>query len=77
VSALEGGKRIVVSNDNDFGISGAEAAPAGSPNKWKLIPKIQPSTGKQDDGEYLEINMSALPAQTSTATVTIDVNEAH
>jgi hypothetical protein len=77
VSALEGGKRIVISNDNDFGISGAEAAPAGSPNKWKLIPKIQPSTGKQDDGEYLEINMSALPAQKSTATVTINVNEAH
>jgi hypothetical protein len=77
VSALEGGKRIVISNDNDFGISGAEAAPEGSPNKWKLIPKIQPSTGKQDDGEYLEINMSALPAQTSTATVTINVNEAH
>jgi hypothetical protein len=77
VSALEGGKRIVISNDNDFGISGAEPAPAGSPNKWKLIPKIQPSTHLQDDGEYLEINMSALPAQTSTATVTINVNEAH
>ncbi|HEX3362598.1 MAG TPA: esterase-like activity of phytase family protein [Solirubrobacterales bacterium] len=77
VSALEGGKRIVISNDNDFGISGAEAAPAGSPNKWKLKPKIQPSTGLQDDGEYLEIDMSALPAQTSTATVTINVNEAH
>jgi hypothetical protein len=77
VSALEGGKRIVISNDNDFGISGAEAAPEGSPNKWKLIPKIQPSTGKQDDGEYLEINMSSLPAKTSTATVTINVSEAH
>jgi hypothetical protein len=77
VSALEGGKRIVISNDNDFGISGAEAAPAGSAYNWKLIPKIQPSTHKQDDGEYLEINMSALPAQTSTATVTINVNEKH
>jgi hypothetical protein len=77
VSALEGGKRIVISNDNDFGISGAEAAPEGSPDKWKLIPKIQPSTGKQDDGEYLEINTSSLPAKTSTATVTINVNEAH
>jgi hypothetical protein len=29
---------------------------------WQLVPKIQPATGKQDDGEYLEINMSALPA---------------
>ncbi len=39
VAALEGGKRIVISNDNDFGISGAEAAPAGSPYKWKLKPE--------------------------------------
>ena len=53
----------MISNDNDFGISGAEAAPEGSPNKWKLIPKIQPSTGKQDDGEYLEINMSVATGE--------------
>jgi hypothetical protein len=80
VAALEGGRRIVISNDNDFGISGVtgvtnEAGEEVGP--WTLVPKIQPSTGKQDDGEYLEINMSALPAQTSTATVTINVNEAH
>jgi hypothetical protein len=77
VAALEGGRRIVISNDNDFGIAGAEAAPSTSPYKWKLVPKIQPSTGKQDDGEYLEIDMNALPARTSTATVTINVTEAH
>lgn len=44
---------------------------------WKLVPKIDPATGKQDDGEYLEIDMSSLPARTSSATVTIEVNEAH
>ncbi|HEX4731824.1 MAG TPA: esterase-like activity of phytase family protein [Solirubrobacterales bacterium] len=80
VAALEGGKRIVISNDNDFGISGVtgvtnEAGEEVGP--WTLVPKIQPSTGKQDDGEYLEIDMSSLPAATSTATVTIHVNEAH
>jgi hypothetical protein len=77
VAALEGGKRIVISNDNDFGISGAEAAPAGSPNKWKLVTKVDPATGEQDSGEYLEVNMSALPAKTSTGTVTLNVTEAH
>ena len=44
---------------------------------WHLVWKEQPATGKQDDGEYLEIDMSDLPAKTSTATVTIDVNEGH
>jgi len=80
VAALEGGKRLIISNDNDFGISGVKGV-LNAENKevgpWTLIPKIQPSTGKQDEGGYLEINMSALPAQTSTATVTINVNEAH
>jgi Esterase-like activity of phytase/Bacterial Ig domain len=77
VAALEGGKRIVISNDNDFGISGAKASATESGLPWQLVPKIQPSTGKQDDGEYLEINMSSLPAKTSSTTVTINVNEAH
>jgi Esterase-like activity of phytase/Bacterial Ig domain len=80
VAELEGGKRLILSNDNDFGISGVTGV-LNSENKevgpWTLVPKIQPATGKQDDGEYLEIDMSALPPQTSTATVTIDVNEAH
>lgn len=80
VAVLEGGKRIMISNDNDFGISGVtgvknEAGEEVGP--WTLVPKIQPSTGKQDDGEYLEIEMGSLPPKTSTATVTIHVNEAH
>jgi hypothetical protein len=80
VAALEGGKRLIISNDNDFGISGVKGvlnAEQKEVGPWTLIPKIQPSTGKQDEGGYLEINMSALPALTSTATVTITVNEAH
>jgi hypothetical protein len=74
VAVLNGGKRLVLSNDNDFGISGISntAAP------WQLIPKVSPTTGKQDEGEYLEIDTSDLPApDTASATVTITVPEAH
>jgi phytase-like protein/Big-like domain-containing protein len=69
VAALNGGQQIVISNDSDFGISGVtNAAPP-----WQLQAKISPATGKQDDGEYLSIDMTKLPAVTSTATVTIHV----
>jgi hypothetical protein len=77
VVALEGGKRLIISNDNDFGISGAVANPEGSANKYKLVAKLLPGLGIQDEGEYLEVNMAALPAATSSTTVTINVNEAH
>jgi hypothetical protein len=80
VAALEGGKQIVISNDNDFGISAVTGTlnPADEEvGPWHLVWKEQPATGKQDDGEYLEIDMSDVPAEKSSATVTIDVNEAH
>ncbi len=82
VAVLEGGNRLVISNDSDFGISGAVGTTANEKGEkvlppWQLVPKIDPATGKQDDGEYLEVNMSALPAKTATATVTLNVNEAH
>ena len=70
----------MISNDNDFGISGVKGvlnAEGKEVGPWTLEQKIDPATGKQDDGEYLEIDMSSLPAKTSSATVTIDVNEAH
>jgi hypothetical protein len=73
VAVLEGGKRIVISNDNDFGISAIK----NTTPPYELEAKIQPGTGKQDDGEYLEIEMGSLPAQTSTATVTLNVTAAH
>jgi hypothetical protein len=40
---------------------------------WQLQIKLSPTTGQQDNGEYLEIDMSKLPAVTKTATVTIHV----
>jgi hypothetical protein len=72
VAALAGGQELVISNDSDFGISGV----TNNAPPWQLQPKISPATGKQDDGEYLEIDMSKLPAATSTATVTIHVSPA-
>jgi hypothetical protein len=82
VVALEGGKRLIISNDNDFGISGVKGTTRNAAEEevlppWQLVPKLQEHTGKQDDGEYLEVNMAALPAKTSSTTVTINVNQAH
>jgi hypothetical protein len=77
VVALEGGRRIILSNDNDFGISEVKASETASGLPWALVPKILPATGKQVDGEYLEIDMSSLPAKTSSATVTLNVTEGH
>lgn len=79
VAALNGGREIVISNDSDFGIVGVTGS-ASSPNSppWTLQAKISPATGKQDDGEYLAIDMDRVnpttsAAPTSTATVTISV----
>jgi len=69
VAVLRGGRQLVISNDSDFGISGV----TNSAPPWQLQAKISPATGKQDDGEYLSIDVSKLPAATSTATVTIHV----
>jgi hypothetical protein len=74
VAALNGGREIVISNDSDFGISAA----LGTTPPYTLQAKISPATGKQDDGEYLAIdidrvNPTTSAAPTSTATVTINV----
>ena len=68
VAVLDGGRTLVVSNDNDFGIDGVSntAAP------WQLHAKILPN-GQQDDGEYLAIDTTKLDQPVSTATVSIFV----
>ena len=69
VGVLNGGKQVIISNDSDFGISGVtNTAPP-----WQLQIKLSPTTGQQDNGEYLEVDMTKLPAVTQTATVTIHV----
>jgi hypothetical protein len=62
------GHTIVVSNDSDFGVDGV----TNDTPPFALHAKILPN-GRQDDGEYLAIDLTRLPAATSTATVTITV----
>jgi hypothetical protein len=70
VAQLAGGRYVVLSNDSDFGIDGL-AQDTTTP--FTLHAKVSPTTGQQDDGEFLAIDMTKLPAATSTATVTISV----
>lgn len=65
VVALNGGTRLVIANDSDFGIDGITNAAA----PFQLRAKTTPA-GVQDFGEYLVVDLT-----TSTATVTIDVRD--
>jgi hypothetical protein len=69
VAVKDGGRTVVISNDSDFGIDGVTNATP----PYQLHAKVSPTTGKQDDGEYLSIDLTKLPAATSTATVTLTV----
>ncbi|RJQ89658.1 esterase-like activity of phytase family protein [Amycolatopsis panacis] len=68
VATTDGGRTLVISNDNDFGIDGVANAAAPYTLHAKTLPN-----GKQDDGEYLRVDTTKLPARISTATVTVDV----
>ncbi|GAA3542638.1 hypothetical protein GCM10022222_27900 [Amycolatopsis ultiminotia] len=68
VATTDGGRTLLISNDNDFGIDGV----ANSAPPYTLHAKSLPN-GQQDDGEYLNVDTTKLPARTSTATVTFDV----
>jgi hypothetical protein len=70
VAQLNGGRTIILSNDSDFGIDGLTQS-ATTP--FTLHAKVSPATGRQDEGEFLAVEMTKLPAKTSTATVTISV----
>lgn len=69
VSALDGGSKLLISNDSDFGIA---AVQPGSRNPYLLQPKLLPD-GTQDDGGYLVVDLKQLPAQPATKTVNITV----
>jgi hypothetical protein len=68
VATTNGGKTLVVSNDNDFGIIGVN----DTPPPYQLQAKILPN-GQQDDGEYLAIDTTKVNDAPSTATVSIFV----
>jgi len=71
VAALDGGKTLVVSNDNDFGIDGL----ANDSAPFQLHAKTLPD-GQQDDGEYLALDVSRLKDAPTTTTVSILVKPA-
>ena len=64
----DGGKTIVISNDNDFGLVGIE--PGGPP--FTLKPKALPNK-TQDTGEFLVVDTTRLPTRTEIVTVAIKV----
>ena len=68
VATTDHRRTLVVSNDDDFGIRGI----TNDNPPFQLEAKILPN-GQQDDGEYLAIDTTRLPAVTYTATVTITV----
>ncbi len=70
VATTDGGKTLVVSNDNDFGIDGVNQTTVSPP--YTLHAKILPN-GTQDDGQYLAIDTTKLNDPNSTATVSIFV----
>ncbi|MER6383879.1 esterase-like activity of phytase family protein [Streptomyces sp. NPDC001250] len=70
VATTDGGRTLVVSNDSDFGVDGISGTTPAPP--YALHAKTLPD-GTQDDGEYLAVDTTRLPAATSTATVTITV----
>lgn len=57
VAVLDGGRRVVLSNDSDFGLDGIsnDTAP------YQLRAKVLPN-GQQDTGELLDVDMAAVPA---------------
>ncbi|BDZ52160.1 hypothetical protein GCM10025867_44010 [Frondihabitans sucicola] len=68
VATTDGGKTLIVSNDNDFGIDGVANAAA----PYTLHAKILPD-GTQDDGQYLAIDTTKLNDASSSTTVQLFV----
>jgi hypothetical protein len=59
------GTRIILSNDDDFGIGGV----ASPTPPFQLTEKVNPATGRQDGGEFLIIDTTRLPALPQSDTV--------
>jgi Esterase-like activity of phytase len=58
VAVLDHGKRVILSNDSDFGID----ALANDTAPYELHTKLQPN-GQQDTGELLDVDLTKVPAQ--------------
>jgi len=64
LAVLDGGDRLVLANDSDFGVDVAAGV---------LARKLVPTTGEADFTEVLVVDRRKLPAQTITTTVTLEV----
>ncbi|WP_396922647.1 esterase-like activity of phytase family protein [Mycolicibacterium sp.] len=64
----DGGKTLVIANDSDFGLAGIE----GDSVPLKLKPKVL-ANGRQDSGEFLEVDTTKLPAKTREVTLPLRV----
>jgi len=58
VAVVDGGKRVVISNDSDFGIDGLSNDTAPYRLKVKTLPD-----GTQDTGELLSVDLAKVPAR--------------
>ncbi|MBB2891707.1 esterase-like activity of phytase family protein [Flexivirga oryzae] len=58
VAVVDGGKRVVISNDSDFGIDGLSNDTAPYRLKVKTLPN-----GTQDTGELLSVDLAKVPAR--------------
>lgn len=72
VAVLDSGRKLLISNDSDFGIAGTVDTPDPATRPPQLMPEVQPMTGRQDNGKFLVID-TARQHVSSTATVKISV----
>jgi uncharacterized repeat protein (TIGR01451 family) len=73
IASIEGGNKLVIANDSDFGIDALSNAAA----PFTFRKKVAPTTpGVTDRGEILVVDRLRLPAATATATVSLTVDPA-
>lgn len=67
LAVIDGGRRVVIANDSDFGVD------APSAGEGRIAPKRAPTTGDVDFGEVLWIDLARLPATTRESEVRVRV----
>lgn len=68
VATPDGGTTLIISNDSDFGLAGIES----DQTPMRLKPKTL-ANGLPDTGEFLIVDTTKLPAETSETTISVRV----
>jgi hypothetical protein len=68
VTTPDGGSTLIIANDSDFGLAGIDSDQPPLKLKAKTL-----ANGRPDTGEFLVVDTTKLPAQTSTTAVSIQV----